>query len=133
MEPTLTVLVPEAESSKRAESPLAKVSAPCQLAVAVSQFPLRLPFQTTFFGGIVVMTALMAGVAALVGSQQDILAAFNLPRLQIAEQTGTIATLIGIAIAAAVALVGAILGGLAGMRFHRKVDRTDVLDRSADR
>lgn len=79
----------------------------------------------------VVMTALIVGIAALVGSQQDITAVFNLPRLQIGEQTGTIATLIGIALAAVVALVGAILGGLAGMRFHRKVDRTDVLDRSA--
>jgi hypothetical protein len=79
----------------------------------------------------VVMTAVIAGVAALVGSQQDIPVVFNLPRLQIGEQTGAVATVIGIAIAAAVALVGAILGGLAGMRFHRRVDRTDVLDRAA--
>lgn len=79
----------------------------------------------------VVMAALIAGVAAIVGSQYDILGSLNLPRVQIGEQTDTLATVIGIAVAAAVALVGAILGGLAGMRFHRRVDRTDVLDRSA--
>ena len=71
---------------------------------------------------------LIAGVAAIVGSQYDILGSLNLPRVQIGEQTDTLATVIGIAVAAAVALVGAILGGLAGMRFHRRVDRTDVLD-----
>jgi membrane protease YdiL (CAAX protease family) len=79
----------------------------------------------------VVMAALIAGVAAIVGSRYDILGSLNLPRVQIGEQTDTLATVIGIAVAAAVALVGAILGGLAGMRFHRRVDRTDVLDRSA--
>ena len=79
----------------------------------------------------VVMAAVIAGVAAIVGSQYDILGSLNLPRIQIGEQTDTLATVIGIAVAAAVALVGAILGGLIGMRFHRRVDRTDVLDRSA--
>jgi uncharacterized membrane protein YfcA len=29
-------------------------------------------------------------------------------------------------VAVAAALIGALLGGLAGMRFHRKVDRTDI-------
>ncbi|MHA7240389.1 hypothetical protein [Arthrobacter sp. TMS1-12-1] len=41
--------------------------------------------------------------------------------------------LIALLVVAAVALVGAILGGLAGMRYHRRIDRTDfdALDEAA--
>jgi len=68
------------------------------------------------------ITLLIAAVAAVAGSQYDVFAQFNLPRLPVNE--GEVTTVGAIAIGAAVlaSLVGALLGGLAGMRFHRKVD-----------
>lgn len=85
----------------------------------------------------VVITALTVGVAAI-GAQQDILDRFDLPALQIGGQPSVAVTVTGIAIAAAVALIGAVLGGLIGMRFHRRVDRAaleeepyDEIDRSS--
>lgn len=47
----------------------------------------------------------------------------GLPRLPIGEGTLTTAGIITALIALAASLVGAVLGGLAGMRFHRRVDR----------
>ena len=56
-------------------------------------------------------------------------------RLDVSEQFGNLGVpalgdltgpgLIGLLIVAAIALVGAVLGGLAGMRYHRRIDRTD--------
>ena len=74
----------------------------------------------------VVITALLAGIAAVAGSRFDVLATLNVPQVRIGDQTSVWQTLIAIAIAAAAALVGAVLGGLAGMRFHRRVDRADI-------
>lgn len=71
----------------------------------------------------VVIVLVVAAVAAIAGSQYDVLAQLNLPRLPVNE--GQVTTVGAIVIGAALlaALVGALLGGLAGMRFHRKVDR----------
>ncbi|MCU1433014.1 MAG: hypothetical protein JWP95_2119, partial [Actinotalea sp.] len=71
----------------------------------------------------VVIAILVAVVGFAAGSQFDDLAQASLPNLPLdGEQLSTagIATAVGVAV---VSLVGAILGGLAGMRFHRKVDR----------
>lgn len=71
----------------------------------------------------VLIALVVAAVAAIAGSQYDVLAQLNLPRLPVNE--GQVTTVGAIVIGAALlaALVGALLGGLAGMRFHRKVDR----------
>jgi len=74
-----------------------------------------------------VIAIVVAVVVAVAGSEYNVLSQLNsLPRVPISEgdlATGGIIT----AIAAVVAsLGGAILGGLAGMRFHRKVDRTGL-------
>jgi len=74
----------------------------------------------------VVITALLAGIAAVAGSRFDVLATLNVPQVRIGDQTSVWQTVIAISIAAASALGGAVLGGLAGMRFHRRVDRADI-------
>ena len=69
-----------------------------------------------------VVAVVIAVLAAVAGAKYDVLARLNLPRLPINEgtlTTGGIVTIIAIAI---VTLAGAVLGGSAGMRFHRKVD-----------
>ncbi|CAN5251062.1 hypothetical protein BH09ACT1_BH09ACT1_22240 [soil metagenome] len=75
----------------------------------------------------VVIAIVVAIVVAIAGSRFDILGSLNsFPRIPIGEgalTTGSIVTAILVAI---VSLVGAILGGLAGMRFHRKVDRVGL-------
>jgi hypothetical protein len=75
---------------------------------------------------VLVWTVVMAVLAAILVAVTD--AQFNipdgLPRLPIEDGTLTAAGIIAALIVLAVSLVGAILGGLAGMRFHRKVDRT---------
>jgi len=66
-------------------------------------------------------------VGAIAGSQYNILANLNaFPRLPINEGDLTVIGIITAVGALIVALVGAILGGLAGMRFHRKVDRVGL-------
>jgi hypothetical protein len=74
-----------------------------------------------------VIAIVVAVVVAVAGSEYNVLSQLNsLPRVPISEgdlATGGIIT----AVAAVVAsLGGAILGGLAGMRFHRKVDRAGL-------
>jgi hypothetical protein len=74
-----------------------------------------------------VIAIVVAVVVAVAGSEYNVLSQLNsLPRVPISEgdlATGGIIT----AVAAVVAsLGGAILGGLAGMRFHRRVDRTGL-------
>jgi hypothetical protein len=72
-----------------------------------------------------VVIAIVAAVLGLVaGSQFDVLANVNaFPRLPINEGELTTAGLITAIVAALAALGGAILGGVSGMRYHRRVDR----------
>lgn len=75
----------------------------------------------------IVIAIVLAIVAALAGSQFDVLANLNtFPRIPINEGTLTAAGIITVIAAALVSLAGAIVGGLAGMRFHRKVDRVGL-------
>lgn len=71
----------------------------------------------------VVVAILVAALAAVAGSEYDVLATLNLPRLPINEGTLTTAGIITIVAVAVTTLAGALLGGKAGMHFHRKVDR----------
>jgi len=78
-----------------------------------------------------VLTAVViAAIAAIAGSQYDVLAQLNLPRIPVNEGQVTTVGIIAIAAAILAALIGALLGGLAGMHFHRKVDAAglDALD-----
>ncbi|MGS0684570.1 hypothetical protein ACVBEQ_05360 [Nakamurella sp. GG22] len=71
----------------------------------------------------VVMALIIAGIAALAGTQYDVFAQLSLPRLPINEGQVTVVGAIAIGAAILAALIGAVLGGLAGMRFHRTVDK----------
>jgi hypothetical protein len=55
-----------------------------------------------------------------------VFAQLNLPRLPVNEGQVTAVGAIAIGAAILAALVGAVLGGLAGMHFHRKVDRSGL-------
>jgi uncharacterized membrane protein YfcA len=57
------------------------------------------------------------------GSQYNVLQQLNLPRIPIDEGTATTGGIIALASILVATLVGAILGGKLGTRYHRKVDR----------
>jgi len=74
---------------------------------------------------LVAVLVAVAGVVA--GAEFDVLAQLNsFPRIPVSEGDLTTAGIIAAVAAALVSLLGAILGGRAGMRFHRRVDRTGL-------
>jgi hypothetical protein len=75
-----------------------------------------------------ILIAIVVAVAgALLGSEFNLLARLDgFPRIPVNEGDLTTGGIIAIIATAAAALVGAILGGLAGMRFHRKVDKAGL-------
>lgn len=67
----------------------------------------------------------VAIVAATTGQKYNILATLNaFPRIPIKEGTVTTTGLIALVVVAVVCLIAAMLGGLAGMHYHRNVDKT---------
>ncbi|MFC8190674.1 hypothetical protein ACFUMH_03295 [Cellulomonas sp. NPDC057328] len=75
----------------------------------------------------VIIAIAVAVLAAVAGDQFNVLGQLNsFPRIPIAEGDLTTAGVITLLVIAAVTLAGAVLGGLAGMRFHRKVDRAGL-------
>ena len=72
----------------------------------------------------VVIALVVAVLASIAGNEYDVLSQLNsFPRIPVNTSDITSAGLIALAAVAAASLVGAILGGLAGMRFHRNVDK----------
>ena len=72
----------------------------------------------------VFIAAVVAVLAALAGSQFDILSELNsFPRIPVSQGNLTKGGLIALVVAAVGSLAGSLLGGLAGMHFHRKVDK----------
>ena len=75
----------------------------------------------------VVIAIVVAVISALAGSQFDILGNLNsFPRIPLGEGALTSASVITAVLIAVASLVGAVLGGLAGMRYHRRVDRAGL-------
>ena len=75
----------------------------------------------------IIVAVVVAVLSVVAGSKFNVLANLNgFPRIPVSEGTLTTAGIITALVLAIAALVGAILGGLAGMRFHRRVDRTDL-------
>ncbi|MET4096221.1 hypothetical protein [Arthrobacter sp. UYCu712] len=72
-----------------------------------------------------IIAAIVVAILGLVAGQKyNILANLNsFPRIPVNEGQLNTMSIIAAVVIAAVALVGAVLGGLAGMHFHRKVDR----------
>jgi hypothetical protein len=70
-----------------------------------------------------VVAVLLALAGVLFGSQYNVLARLELPRIPINEGTATTAGIIALVAVLVVTLLGAVLGGMLGARYHRKVDR----------
>lgn len=75
----------------------------------------------------VVIAIVLALVGLVAGSQYNVLSELNaFPQIPVSTSDLTTGGVIALVAAAVVSLVGAVLGGLAGMRFHRKVDRAGL-------
>lgn len=75
----------------------------------------------------VIIAIVVAVLAAVAGDQFNILGELNsFPRIPVAEGDLTTGGIIALLVVAVASLAGAVLGGLAGMRFHRKVDRAGL-------
>ena len=71
-----------------------------------------------------VVVLVLATIAGLVANSSGAFAQLGgLPSLPVTAQTATVTGISALVGALVVSLIGAILGGLAGMRFHRRVDR----------
>jgi len=71
-----------------------------------------------------VIAIIIAVAGAVAGSQFNVMGNMNaFPRIPMESDQMTISALVTLLAVAVVTLAGAILGGLAGMRFHRKVDK----------
>jgi hypothetical protein len=71
----------------------------------------------------IIIAIVVAVVAAVLGSEYNVLDQLNLPRIPIKQGTLTTGGLIALAAFLLVTIVSAIAGGKFGERFHRKVDR----------
>lgn len=75
----------------------------------------------------IVIAIIVAIITAIAGAQWDILGNLqSFPRIPVTPETATLTGILTALGAAIVTLIGAILGGLAGMRYHRKVDRVGL-------
>ncbi|WP_374945544.1 hypothetical protein [Agreia sp.] len=75
----------------------------------------------------IVIAVVVAIIGAIAGSQFNVLANLNsFPRVPINEGALTTGGIITAVVLALASLAGALLGGVAGMRFHRKVDRVGL-------
>lgn len=71
----------------------------------------------------VVIAVVLTVIGFIAGQQSDIISQINLPAIPISSDDLTAGGLIGLAAVLIVTLIAAILGGLTGMRFHRRVDK----------
>lgn len=75
----------------------------------------------------VAIAVVVAIVVAIAGDRYNVLGRLNsFPRIPISEGSLTTGGIIALLFAAAASLIGASVGGLAGMRFHRKVDKAGL-------
>jgi hypothetical protein len=72
-----------------------------------------------------IIITVLAAIAGAIGSQFGLFSQVgSVAQVPINGQTLTLAGIVGVVAALALSLVGAVLGGIAGMRFHRRVDRS---------
>jgi hypothetical protein len=76
----------------------------------------------TWIIGLLVVAAL-AAAGAIFGAKYNVLAQLNLPRIPIDEGTATTGGIVALVAVLLVTLGAAVLGGKAGEKYHRKVDR----------
>lgn len=74
-----------------------------------------------------IIAVVLAIVSVIAGSQFDVLADLNsFPRIPLNEGDLALGSIIAAVVIALVSLGGAVLGGVTGMRYHRKVDRVGL-------
>jgi hypothetical protein len=71
-------------------------------------------------------TILLAVLGAIAGSKYNVLSKLNLPRIPVDEGTLTTGGVIALVAILVGSLLAAMVGGKAGERFHRKVDRVGL-------
>jgi hypothetical protein len=77
----------------------------------------------------VVIAIVVALISFVAGAQFDILLDLNsFPRIPVSEGDLTVAGIITAIVVALASLGGAILGGISGTNYHRRVDRAGVVD-----
>ncbi|WP_431279397.1 hypothetical protein [Leifsonia poae] len=75
----------------------------------------------------VIIAVVVAILSAIAGAQFNVLGNLNsFPRIPLNEGDLTVAGIITAIAVAIISLAGALLGGVAGMRYHRKVDRVGL-------
>lgn len=72
--------------------------------------------------GLIVVIVL-AAAGAILGAKYNVLQQLNLPRIPVDEGTATTAGIIVLVAVLLVTLLGAVVGGKLGDRYHRRVDR----------
>jgi MFS family permease len=70
-----------------------------------------------------IVVLLLAAAGALLGAEYNVLEQLNLPRIPVDEGAATTAGIITLVAILVVTLLGAVLGGKLGDRYHRRVDR----------
>lgn len=74
-----------------------------------------------------VIAVVVAVLGLIAGDRFDVVSQLStLPQLPVSTSDLTTGGIVALLAVAATSLIGAILGGLAGMRFHRKVDRAGL-------
>jgi hypothetical protein len=76
----------------------------------------------------VVITIIVGVLAAVAGDQYNVVSRANLPRLPIGQDTLTTGGIVASIAILLGTLLFAALGGIAGARYHRKVDRVGFVD-----
>jgi MFS family permease len=74
-----------------------------------------------------VVVLLLAAAGAILGAQYNVLQQLDLPRIPVDEGTATTAGILTLVAIVLITLLGAVLGGMIGEHYHRKVDRAGVL------
>jgi hypothetical protein len=74
-----------------------------------------------------VIAAVLAAIGLIAGAQFDVLTQLDsLPRITLDDGAITAGSIVTVVVALGASLIGAVLGGLAGMRFHRRVDKAGL-------
>jgi amino acid transporter len=74
-----------------------------------------------------VVTLLVAAAGAILGDQYNVFEQLNLPRIPVSTSDLTTGGAIALAAIVLSSLIGAVLGGKVGQRYHRRVDRAAAL------
>jgi hypothetical protein len=79
----------------------------------------------TWLMGLLI-TILLGVIAAVLGSEYNVLSQLNLPRIPVGSETLTTGGIVATLVVLAGTLLAAMLGGKVGERYHRKIDRAGV-------